>query len=252
MSTTALPDKKIKSRKIKMSPTIVNEIFHECSQLTDDEYWRDILVSMSYNKIPKGFIYKDGYITHKKGNKSQNVEVPESAIHALRVIIGFMRSTAGMRSAQDKARDKRIEEEALSEQPERTWSEIKKIKRCLPDMYISNFIRWISKSLELTKIEMDQLKTLINLGILFGYIDDMHIKFEGTIQSIDGLTFDDSSRTFYLNLPKIPMIKDKSKYKGYEESIGKKITRVSFIECWKEYIESLNKLGRDRIRLQEE
>lgn len=252
LNTTPLPDKKVKSRKIKVSPVIVNDIFFECSQLIDDEYWRDILVSMSHNKIPKGFIYKDGYLTHKKGSKSQNVEIPESPIDALRLILSFMKTTAGLRSAQDRAREKRIEEQALVEQPELTWAELKKIKRALPDMYISNFIRWIAKSLSLTKPESAQLRTLINLGIIFGHIDDIHIKFDVVIQSIDGLGFDAESRRFYLNLPKMPSMKDKSRYKGMDECLGKKVTPVSFIEMWHVYIASLNTSRAEKVTIEVE
>jgi hypothetical protein len=249
LNTTTSADKKVKSRKIKVSPVIVNDIFHECSQLIDDEYWRDTLVSMSYNKIPKGFMYKDGYLTHKKGNKTQNIQIPESPIDALRLILSFMRSTAGMRSSQDKLRDKRLEEEATVEYHERTWEELKDIKRCLPDMYISNYIRWISKSLQLTQSECNQLKTLINLGILFKYIDDSHIRFDHTIQSIDGLVFDDRDRTFHLNLPKIPIPKDKSKYKGSDEIVGKRYNCISFLQLWVKYIEGLNKYRNNKIFL---
>jgi hypothetical protein len=121
---------KTKGRK-KAADKILNPIFLECSERLEDAYWKDIFENASRNKFPRGFMYKNNLLTHKKGTKVQRIEIPDSVPEALSLCISFFKQAAGLMSELDKDRmQKEIAQELLDKYAleKISWKEIKKEK----------------------------------------------------------------------------------------------------------------------------
>ena len=82
-----------KVRKGKAPPQVVNKIFFDCVELTDDPMWKNLFNQAAYGKLPRGFLYKESFLSHKKGNKTKRIEVPQAPAEAISACIEFFQDT---------------------------------------------------------------------------------------------------------------------------------------------------------------
>jgi len=257
LNTTPVAEKKTKSRKSKQGSAPVHPIFDECSRLTDDPYWKSVLAQAGTGKFPRGFSYKSNQLIHKRGNKIQKVDIGENPVEVLTVTLDFFRSS-GLRSTQDSERERRQLEEQLLESESisnLSWSDIRKKKKSLPGLYIEAFIRDIVKAYNLTDYQRKQLTTIINIGLILGYLSDDEIEFDGSIRSIHGLTFDPEKNEFVLELPK--KVQTKSRLKTVPDEVmldpnyklGSSGQQVSFVDMWYKFLENVNKENKNSVSL---
>ncbi|MNK61475.1 hypothetical protein D3C87_806350 [compost metagenome] len=248
--STGVPiERKTKGRKPKSLGEIVHPIFMDCSELTDDPYWKKIFSDASYNKLPRSFNVKNGQLLHKRGTKVQRITLTDNPVETLTNALEFFRDVAGMRSALDQEREAlQLEEQFILSQSnvKETWVDVKKRKKCLSNIYITMFIHKLANEMNLSKQHIDQLTTTINLGFTLGTLTDDHVVFDGAIQSIRGLSFNHEKQEFALDLPDTIRIKPKIKTIPDTVLLGKAgayapvTTKVSFIDSWDKYLENLN------------
>ena len=230
-----------KNRK-KHKNKIVNSIFYECSENIADPYWKKIFENASRGKFPRGFMFRNGVLTHKKGNKIQRLEIVESPIETLTLCISFFQQTAGLMSEIDKQRFKKDITQKLMDKyalEKIKWNEIKKEK--IRELLIDDYIEELSSSMELDIQSRLELITLINKGFLVKQLSNKDIIFEkGKVISINGLIIDKKQKRFWIDPKKIPKkIKlTNQKSTNLKDTSG---TSFSLIKCWKKYLENLNK-----------
>lgn len=227
-----------KTRRAKPDPVVVNSIFKECADLTSDPTWKTIFQEASFGKMPRGFSFKDGYITHKIRNKISRIEVPSSSQVAFSECIRFFKDKAGIMSQEDQKRAKDEFEEYLlnngSLHPMR-WSEIRKKK--VKDVLISTFIARFGKEIGLTQQEKADLRNKIYLGFILGCFGNDQVELEnGYIRNIAGLDFEPETRIFQIDYSKAPKQLRKSRR---TEKVTK--PKNSFYTLWIRFLESLEK-----------
>lgn len=170
-----------------------NIIFNNCSNISDDPYWKNILYECYKGSFPKGISYKDGFLLFK----NQMIEVPDNPYLAYPIIIACFRSNCYMKSSIDKERekDKEMEEYNYLSIVKNNWSEFR--KQCVKDILIAKYIDKMCDILNLTRNEQNQLKTIISIGLSIGHINANNIILsDGEIKDIQSLKWDPNTRLF--------------------------------------------------------
>ncbi len=259
LNTPPLQEKKTKGRKIRAPPTIVNPVFERCADLTDDPFWKKIFAEASQGKFTRGFSYRNGQLSHKRGTKIQKIQISDSPVEALTTCLDFFKTAAGLRSAIDQERERQQIEEQLLESysaNNMTWMEIRKKKKNLPGLYISTFIRTVGDSMGLSEHQRKQLTTVINIGLLLGYLSDEAIEFDGAIRGIQGLSYNEEKKEFVLDIqgapPKIRLktVPDAVLLDPNSKSMQtSSMNSVSFIDLWEKFLEGLNEESQNSASL---
>ena len=252
LSTPPVKQDKTKGRKPKAPLAVVIPFLGECAEFVEDPYWKSILTQCSYGKFPRGFMYRNTYLTFKRGARPERIQLPESPKEATKTIINFFQSTAGMRSELDTEREKReLTEEFTDEQlaEKNKWSEMSQKYRT---QAINEFIDFISTGMKLNTIQKNKLTTIINLGFILGYFTSDHVLYtDGSISGIIGLAYNPETEEFIYDPTKINtknFSKTKKKivpqevymhpdFKPYFE----KQVFINFLNIWISYISFLTK-----------
>ena len=237
-ASTSVSISRPKTRRAKPDPIVVNPIFKECANLITDPTWKTIFSEASLGKLPRGFTYKDGYITHKIRNKISRIEISTNPEVALDECLHFFKEKAGIMSQEDQKRAREDFEEYLLNSgalcPTR-WSEIRKKK--VKDVLISTFIAKIAKEIGLNQAEKDDLKNKIYLGFILGCFGNDQVELEnGYITNIAGLDFNQDNRNFQIDYTRAP--KQLKKSRRVEKA---SIPKNSFYTLWIKFLESLEK-----------
>ena len=185
------------AKKGKKAPPIKYPQFLRMAKSLEDDYWRQIFEQMAVNKCPRGFTLRDGALNHRRGQKINNIPIDGESVSD---IIDFYKNMAGLRSKMDLEREQAEIEEQLANMgslEDCTWASIKKKKK-VRDLLLSSFYRDLSKTMNLNSAEKNHLISLVNLGIMKGYLNDI-VMDHGRIVEIGGLRFDSGSRSFSLD-----------------------------------------------------
>lgn len=246
-----------KNRRQKTQPIVQHPIFNECSEycnsLYKDNYWKTIFSQAAYGKYPRGYMFKDGILTFRRGTKTQKIELASNPLEVTNQCIEFFKRTTGMKSDDDQIEEKMLyDKNTLDDESQinLTWKEIK-TKKKVKKILVSLFISKLNKKYQLTQDEKKQVTTLINMGIIMGYFSNEAIIMEsGEIKDIEGLIFDEQSRIFSLANNK-PIIKSSNRNKKiisseeYLDSNYKSdnnvVSYVDFMDLWRKIIDSLYK-----------
>ena len=226
-----------KTRKAKSSAIIVNPIFEECANLTSDSYWILIFNQAAIGKYPKGFTYKEGVITHKRGTKIQRLEIPTSVVDVLPACITFLGKTAGLISPKDAERNREEYDHRISNVKsiyDCTWVDIKNQE--LKKLLFIDYTNYLSKIHNLTDEEKRQLATMIHIGTHLGFLNDKNIDFaDGKINDIDGLIFNDENRIFSIDPNLKPKIAKSSKRSKESMAVSKNSFAGQFAKYFDQY-----------------
>ena len=238
-ASTSVSASKPKTRRAKPAPVVVNPIFEECAKLATDPTWKIIFEEASFGKLPRGFTYKDGFITHKIRNKTSRVEISTDPHLALVECIDFFKTKAGIMSENDQRKAREEFEEYLIQSgslvPQK-WSEIRRKK--VKDVLISTFISKLGHEISLKKKKKKDLHNKIYLGFILGCFGNDQVNLvDGYISSIGGLNFDEINRRFYIDYLQAPKQLKKSRHNDKSETKAKN----SFYLLWVKFLESLEK-----------
>lgn len=254
--STPIKQKKVKGQRQKPPPIIVNPIFNECAKVIDDAYWQSLFIQASYGKLPKGFMYKNGFLNYKIGTKkNRKIEIPENSIEAASACLSFFREMGGIRSQADRDRERLELDEKLLEMKSIDnwkWSDIKRKK--IQEILINSFVETIITSMKLNQSQTKQLTTLINLGFLMGYFSANSVQFvEGDIKGITGLLYDSNSNEFIFDPSVISRGSNKnnsnrSKFITDDQLLDvdnnpykNHMTYVSFLNLWQKLLDSIER-----------
>lgn len=237
-TTTNVTATRPKTRRAKPEPVVINDIFKECSQLVTDQTWKNIFNEASYGKLPRGFTFKDGHVTHKIRNKTSRIELNADPQRALQESLEFFKEKAGIMSQDDQKKAREEFEEFLlvsgSLYPTK-WSEIRKKK--VKEVLVSSYICKVAKELTLDQKEKEDLRNKIYLGFILGCFGNDNIELEeGYIKNIAGLNYDSSKKTFIINYKEAP--KQSKKSRRPEKTTKPK---TSFYTLWIKFLETLEK-----------
>ena len=237
-ASTSVTISRPKTRRAKPDPVVVNPIFKECADMVTDQTWKTIFNEASFGKLPRGFTYKDGYITHKIRNKVTRIEISTDPEIAINECLHFFKEKAGIMSQEDQKKAKEDFEDYLLKSgalcPQR-WSEIRKKK--IKDVLISTFIAKLGKEIGLSSNEKADLRNKIYLGFILGCFGNDQVELDnGYIRNIAGLDFSQETRDFYIDYSRAP--KQLKKSRRVEKATKPK---NSFYTLWIKFLESLEK-----------
>jgi len=209
--------KPTKTKKIK----IVNPIFEQCIELTNDPYWKTIFTNAMLGKLPSGFSYSDGNLVYKKGNKLIKTLLSGNPINILTTSLDFFRTNGGLYSDIDREREL-INANAGMTFQQMTWAQICKnsiLKRLLIHAYL--------KKLAKSDAEYKNLKTIVNIGMIVGIITNSDIEYRnGEITNIPNIVYREG----------IWMLEDNGKRKKVINAKIKHKNKNDYLSSWKKYL----------------
>lgn len=234
-NNTKKPDKKV-----------VHEIFEQCSELTIDPYWISIFNECAREKFPRGFSFKNGLLVHRRGNKVKRVIIPNSPHEAFSITINFFKSAAGLMSMIDRKKLQKEEEEKLLEKvnsKDYQWKDIK-IER-VKEILISEYVSELANKTGFNHNKKMELSTTVKSGLMLKYFTGKNIIMEeGKIINIIGLIYDKEQNRYSID-PKYIAKRTGRKVNGLGIEPVKKKPKVSFINNWDKYLQSLDKKNDD-------
>lgn len=230
----------------KRNTEIEHKIFLECSEVTEDKFWKDILLKAAYGKFPRSFTYINGFLYYKcsNSNNKKKVELPDSPIEGSLVAMQFFKEHGGIYSEDDDVKimkyNNMIKEQEMNRIVE--WKDIKKIK--VRDMLILNYIEKISKEYDFDDFKKKELETTINIGFILRYFDTKDVMFnDGAVTGINGLIYDKKEGNFIID-PKLQPLRIKNIKKiqapGLYTTESNDI-KVTIDKSWTKYLNHLRK-----------
>jgi len=240
---TFQPQQKIK--KTRGTKEIIHKIFADCAEVIDDPYWITKFNNISIGKFPPKFSYNDGVLTYRKGTKYQTLNVSENAYEASHACIEFFQTNGSIFSSTDEQnasdQQRKRAEETSNKEP-LTWATAtKKDHECL----ISYYTMGMQKLMELTELEVEQLRQTLRLGISNKFFGKHNITVENNrIQAVNGILWNPESRKFYIDKDLKPdNVRVYSHKKSHTAGINsnQKDMIPQFDLKWNKYLEALNK-----------
>jgi hypothetical protein len=240
-SPTSGPKKK--QRRQKAAKVVVHPIFTECAEIVDDSFWADKFTNASYGTFPRYFSYNNSLLTYRKGARSYSIEVSGNPYESASACMEFFRVHGGMFSPLDQQNSMSLQHaraQEMSANTNLTWDSINsKMQECVLSYYIVS----LQNIMGLSRLEMEQLRQTIRIGINTRYLDKTSINMENNrIVTITGLLWDDSTRTFYIDPNIEPPKKRSSSSKRGAPAINprEKDKYPQFNKQWNDYVKILN------------
>lgn len=231
---------------------IIHPIWNYCGSLIDDPFWKEIYTQGSYGKMPKHFVYSNGFLGYSKGVKKYRTIIisQNEPMVALEESLAFFREN-GLMSEGDTLMFKQQEDDDI---PDGIMSidaiqKNKKKKKIFIEYVLIDFAH---RYCTYNKIP-ESTNTLFN--ILFDAyknkcLNDVVVE-NRDIVGIVGLSHEHNGSIIYQSstLPKI----SKTKYVPVVEIIDPNFTirnksRVNIGKCWLSWLNNINnELGRKEI-----
>jgi hypothetical protein len=200
----------------------IHPIFVECSKLTKDPLWIDIMEKCSRAKFPKGFMVANGQIKFRKGNKVTQITIPKSPDEAFIAVKNFISTHGSIFSVKDKSiQDDFIKSSSVAV----VKNDIKFIRKDknLFDTYLEKYIR--------SKPNSDSLRYIINYGFSLSFLKTADVIFDGTeIVDIKNVIFDTDWK---IDQKRIDSVQNKKP--------PKKIVKTPEDEFWNKYLRRITK-----------
>jgi len=237
----------VKKRRKTLKP-ILYPVFENFSNLTEDEFWKSIFMDCARGKFPRGFIFKNNLLIHKKGSKLTQLELSNSTTDVFVSTMNFFQMTAGIMSVLDRQKINQREEEKIIKEmkkdSELTWGYVK--KEGLKEVLINEFITDICEKMNFTEKEKKELITTIKKGLMLKCFNSNNIIMSGgRIKEIDGLFYNEDTKEYEIDENYIPR---KNSIKNADLGIEKEIKKpeINFLEIWKKYLENLGNKKNNR------
>jgi len=235
-----------KPRRTRTSK-ILYPIFKECSSKIDDPFWKTTFIQCSCGKFPRGIKLKDNFLIFKKNKKIQQIELSTNLEEIIQICISIFKNISGLSSKLDIQKQREEIEKNLKDIPEEelTWKSIKgsKCKKYL----INKYVNTLGDILQLNNNQKNELKTLINMGLLLDIINSSNIILKNNeINKIENLNYDTNSGKFILEnkkqkktnrLNKLKYIKDNEYFSPSNKLENLNLHSFSFKEAWNNFID---------------
>ncbi len=251
-SNTTPKEKPVKSKtavrtraSAKGKPQVVYPHFEACIPLTDDPFWKDLLMEASLGSFPRGFRYQDEILTHRIRHKTTGKEFPRtmSPVETFRQLRKFLGESGAIMSELDIAANKRQEEERISAMLSRrvtTWSDVK--VQAQKSTLISLYSGALAKQYGLNHLQSKSVEEKIRMGVLAGYFSSENIRIVGgIIQSIDGLLYDPETGSFEIDIQKIKTKSKKPKRSNPEDEEENLNSKNKLLKSWEKTLGELYK-----------
>lgn len=147
----------------------------QASQYIDDNFWKEILISMSYGKCPQNCYIKNYALCYKHGTHFQKQDIPPDPIEIPYIIINFLHKVAGIVP--------RIEFECVTSSRSYEWDEFPKKGRY---MLLTQFIRNLAEQYNLTPSEINEVRNILDYAFYTSQLKNRVHMGDGYIESIDG------------------------------------------------------------------
>lgn len=228
----------------KKKNDVVNDIFLKYSEYAYDEFWEEKIKNIAYGKLPPKFKLSDNKIYYGKIKEtSPNLQLDDDYNRTCINIIDFFKSFGGIFSPNDEIIVEEVEPENNVYEPPLTWSTAKKaVKECLVSEYISR----MSKDMFLSYKQKEQLREIVNCGILSKIFGKDNIIIENNIiYEIKGLYWDEKEKNFYIDqkYEKIIQTGDDIRYLVKEDivtdDLSKRDNTPQFTTKFKKYLQYL-------------
>jgi len=234
-----------RSRKGRGVKQVIHKIFADCANIVDDPFWAEKFNNASKGKFPRGFSYNDGVLTYRKGAKCHQIDVVANPYEAAFACMEFFRGNGGIFSHMDEQQSLELQyarSQAVLTQQQLTWGDAnKKIQECM----LSYYVMGMKSLMELTDLEMEQLRQTIRLGIANKFFGKHNIYVDNNrIHSINGLLWDNKERQFYINPELKPnATRSYTRNKDGPAAIdpSQKDMIPQFSIKWNKYVDSLDK-----------
>lgn len=234
-----------RSRKARATKEVIYKIFADCALSIEDPFWIDKFNTAATGKFPKGFNYHDGILYYRKGAKCHQLELPGNAYEAAYACMEFFRCNGGIFSRMDEQDSIELQyarSQAVLTQQQLTWGDSnKKIQECMLSYYVTG----MRELMNLTDIEMEQLRQTIRLGIANKFFGKHNIHVENNrIHSVGGLLWNNEQRLFYINpelKPNATRTYTRNKDGPAAVDPSQKDMIPQFGLKWGKYVESLDK-----------
>lgn len=163
----------------------------EGSKMVADPEWAQILYDSAYGRLPAGFSIRNDGISYAIGGKRQAIMPSVNPEEAINEIIAFFRTAGSVKTAIDRENERRTLIEARKQQRAKyhaqSWSKLKTTEQ---NEAADQYIRVKSDQMKLKSKQRAELKTVINIGIGTGAINDSDIIFaDGRIQEITAIEY---------------------------------------------------------------
>ena len=234
-----------KTVKKKLEKKIVHPIFEECEKLTDDKYWISVMHNCARDKFPRGFFFKNGQLTHRRGNKTKRVLVTDSPTEALSICISFFKTAAGLMSDIDRHRIQKEEEQRLLVNMSQQVIEWKNIKvERIKEILISEYVKDITELMKMNQDQRNQLLTMVRTGFMLKYFTSKHIIMkDGKITKIEGLSYDEENKKYFIDTK---VVSKKSVKKPHGLGIERSNPKyIPYSKLWEKYLLNLEKRNDD-------
>ena len=183
---------------MKMGDKTKYPIFIKCSSYTLDEYWKDIFYNCSLGRFPRGISYLHAQSQIKVTDSKKKIEyfqIKDDPIEMFKIMMTIFKDKLKMISKKDQERQKNdFENINVEVKVFESWDKIK--CKILKEQFIDDYCVNIQNKLSLTLKETQYLRSLINYGLLFKYLEIVFCN--GKIKSIKNLKYNNSSNKFYI------------------------------------------------------
>lgn len=233
-----------KQKRTKNTKPIVNPVFDQLMKYVDDKFWVEKLRKASYGQFPRYFYFNDGFLSFKKANVSQFLELKEDSNESANRCVNFMRDHGGIYSKKDELElMKKKEQESINSEPiEKTWlNSNKSIRESLLSYYLTD----IKERMDLSNKERSQLSKIINYGIFTKHFGNNNIIVkDNRIYQITGLLWNENTRKFYIDPSLKPIasrVYSRNKNVNNDYDSADKDMIPQFNVRWKKLVDQLDK-----------
>jgi hypothetical protein len=238
--------------------------FDELIKFEKDSYWQNVFDDAAQGKFPRNFKFQNGVLTYKLRSKNIDQSIPKEPEEAIAILKKFFLNTASLISPQDirknKADEDKIQEDKEDLPDNLLWHQIRSEKQKL--IMISLYVEKLGDDYSLSIEERKGLMQNIKIGMLAGYLNGDNIIFSGnSIDKIDGLVYDKSTRRLVIDKESCNLAKIKNKHQNLyssgmpEESLGnesysldesksfasKNLSKQDLIKNWSRFVSDFGK-----------
>tara|TARA_B100001093_G_C26681919_1_gene950840 strand:+ start:11 stop:685 length:675 start_codon:yes stop_codon:yes gene_type:complete len=162
--------------------------FFDCSQLTDDIFWKSVFEELAYGRCPYGtYITRDFFCCNFKNKEfSYKIDIEKNADVLYNDILTLLTKKFGLMSNVDKVEKRkrfRELEQTIQAEQQKDWDQIK--KKNIKQFLIYKYILHNQQRHKLSTKQVRFLLSIIILGLLF---KTLHVECkDGNIRKIEGL-----------------------------------------------------------------
>lgn len=169
-------------------------IFKKISDISDENFWKELLLECAYGKFPKGFDYKDGELIYRRGIK---LAISPDPAEVLVQTKDFFKIHGGIKSPRD------LEIERLEEEQYRQnaltidsvkWKDIRSLK--MRENILMHYVKKLHHDPKHQRILYDKIKNSFTIGTL----SNKDVLFQnGEIKTIYGVIYDENKNNYIID-----------------------------------------------------